>query len=196
MRDSRSRRRCKKKGRVNLSKGASKGALFWAIVGPWVVLDVLTKYWAVEALTPPNVRSHAVLGEWLRFTLVYNRGAAFGLSVGEWSRWIFTVLTVGALGLLWHLYKETSRGDTWRVVAIALVTGGALGNLVDRVRWARGVVDFIDVGLAGWRFWTFNVADIGVTCGAILLAIILWREDIALAKAAAAANAADQSPSA
>jgi signal peptidase II len=81
------------------------------------------------------------------------------------------------------------------VVAIALVTGGALGNLVDRVRWARGVVDFIDVGLAGWRFWTFNVADIGVTCGAILLAIILWREDIALAKAAAAANAADQSPS-
>lgn len=179
-----------------MSKGASKGALFWAIVGPWVVLDVLTKYWAVEALTPPNVRSHAVLGEWLRFTLVYNRGAAFGLSVGEWSRWIFTVLTVGALGLLWHLYQETSRGDTWRVVAIALVTGGALGNLVDRVRWARGVVDFIDVGLAGWRFWTFNVADIGVTCGAILLAIILWREDIALAKAAAAANAADQSPSA
>lgn len=57
------------------------------------------------------------------------------------------------------------------------------------------MVDFIDVGLAGWRFWTFNVADIGVTCGAILLAIILWREDIALAKAAAAANAADQSPS-
>lgn len=174
---------------------SGRGGLFWAIVGPWVVLDVLTKYWAVEALTPPNVRSHAVLGEWLRFTLVYNKGAAFGLSVGEWSRWIFTVLTLGALGLLWHLYKETARGDTWRVIAIALVTGGALGNLVDRLRWSRGVVDFIDVGLAGWRFWTFNVADIGVTCGAILLAIILWREDIALAKAAQATNGADQSPS-
>ncbi len=172
------------------SSGPGKAGLFWGIVAPWVVIDFVTKQMAVAALTPPSVRSHAVLGEWLRFTLVYNRGAAFGLHVGDWSRWIFTVLTLGALVLLWHLYRETAPGDRWRLVAIALVTGGALGNLVDRLRWTRGVVDFIDVGVAGWRFWTFNVADIGVSCGAVILAIVLWREDAATARAAATAAAA------
>jgi signal peptidase II len=165
---------------VTLSSPARHGPLFWGIVLPWVALDVVTKHWAVATLSPPAVRSQAVLGEWLRFTLVYNRGAAFGISVGDWSRWIFTVLTLGALVLLWRLYVETPVGDRVRLVSIALVTGGALGNLIDRLRWSRGVVDFIDVGLAGWRFWTFNVADIGVSCGAFLLAIVLWREDAAL----------------
>ncbi len=164
---------------MNTSDRSRRGPLFWAIVLPWVVVDVVTKYWAVAALSPPHVRSQAVIGEWLRFTLVYNRGAAFGISVGDWSRWIFTVLTLGALVVLWRLYVESAAGDRLRIVALALVAAGALGNLIDRLRWTRGVVDFIDVGLAGWRFWTFNVADIGVTCGAVLLAIVLWREDAA-----------------
>ena len=57
------------------------------------------------------------------------------------------------------------------------MAGGAIGNLVDRALAARGVTDFIDVGLGRVRFWTFNVADIGVTCGAILLALLLWWEE-------------------
>jgi signal peptidase II len=164
---------------VTTSDRVRHGPLFWAIVLPWVVADVVTKYWAVDALSPPHVRSQVILGEWLRFSLVYNRGAAFGIHVGDWSRWIFTILTLGALVLLWRLYTETLAGDRLRVVALALVTGGAIGNLIDRLRWTRGVVDFIDIGVAGWRFWTFNVADIGVTCGAVLLAVVLWREDAA-----------------
>jgi signal peptidase II len=63
------------------------------------------------------------------------------------------------------------------VLAIALVCAGALGNLVDRVRHDLGVVDFIDVGVGAARWPTFNVADIAVSCGAMLLAWVLWQED-------------------
>lgn len=57
------------------------------------------------------------------------------------------------------------------------MTGGAVGNLLDRIRSARGVVDFIDLGIGDVRFWTFNMADVGITCGAIVLAILLAREE-------------------
>jgi signal peptidase II len=79
--------------------------------------------------------------------------------------------------MLAHLLRETRDDDTPRTVALGLVTAGAIGNLIDRLRSDRGVIDFIDVGVEGWRFWTFNVADIGVSCGAVLLAIVLWREE-------------------
>lgn len=57
--------------------------------------------------------------------------------------------------------------------ALALVTGGAIGNLLDRLQSARGVVDFIDAGVGAHRFWTFDIADAGMTVGAVLLAILL-----------------------
>ncbi|HSY82348.1 MAG TPA: signal peptidase II, partial [Gemmatimonadaceae bacterium] len=60
-----------------------------------------------------------------------------------------------------------------RVIALALLTGGAIGNVIDRVRWSRGVVDFVDLGVGSLRFWTFNVADVAVTVGAFLLAWVL-----------------------
>jgi signal peptidase II len=60
-------------------------------------------------------------------------------------------------------------------VALALVAGGALGNLLDRLRSARGVVDFIDIGVGSYRLWTFNIADLGVTAGGVLLAVLLLR---------------------
>jgi signal peptidase II len=97
--------------------------------------------------------------------------------------------------MLAHLLRETRDRDVARTLALALVTAGALGNLVDRIRSANGVIDFIDVGTPHWRFWTFNVADIGVSCGAVLLAIVLWREERhrhALARAAEPAHAPGQ----
>lgn len=154
----------------------SKAAVFWGLGLGWVLLDVITKRIAVAQLdwrVPTEV-----VGDWLRFTLVYNRGAAFGMHVGEWSRWIFTVLTIGALVMLAYLYRETRADQRIRLLALTLVTGGAVGNLIDRLRGSQGVVDFIDVGIGNvWRFWTFNVADIGVSCGAVMLAIALWQED-------------------
>src|SRR6202035_3130481 len=74
------------------------------------------------------------------------------------------------------VYRAAGRDDVVQAIAIALITGGALGNLADRLRSARGVVDFIDIGFGDWRFWTFNVADMGVTCGAALLAWVLWQK--------------------
>ena len=150
--------------------------LFISIVATVFVSDQLTKLLAVDRLARVYV-PRDVLGDALRLTLVYNPGAAFGLHLGSYSRWIFTALTIGALVLLYRLYRETNRADIARVVAIALVSGGAFGNLLDRLRSSRGVVDFIDVGIGTSRWPTFNVADMAVSCGAILLAIVLWRED-------------------
>jgi signal peptidase II len=124
----------------------------------------------------------------LRFTLVYNPGAAFGLHLGPYSRVIFTALTVVALFILGRLYRATAPGDQWRTVALALVCGGAVGNLLDRLRSDLGVVDFLDVGVGDMRWPTFNVADMAVSCGAVLLALVLWRED-QMAAAAAQARA-------
>ena len=155
---------------------ARKQRLFWSVAVSIVVSDAFTKMLAVDRLTPV-FSPRPVLGEVLRLTLVYNPGAAFGLHLGPYSRWIFTALTIGALGLLANLYRSTRPDDWVRTLALSLVCGGALGNLVDRLKTGRGVVDFIDVGLGTHRWPTFNVADMAVSCGAVALALVLWRED-------------------
>ena len=157
------------------------GFLFWPVALVVVIVDVVTKAIAAATLFPPLI-PHPVIGDVARLTLVYNRGAAFGIHVGAYSRPIFAILTVGALTILWRLYRITAPGDRRRVLALALVSAGAVGNLIDRLRSAKGVVDFIDIGSATWRWPTFNVADIAVTTGAVLLAVVLWREDRAAAR--------------
>lgn len=155
------------------------------LVGGIVVADAFTKLLAVDRLMPVHT-PHPVIGEWLRWTLVYNPGAAFGLHLGPWSRWIFVVLTFVALGVLWNMYRTSVPEARLKVLALSSIAGGAIGNLVDRLRSSRGVVDFIDVGVGTWRWPTFNIADIAVSCGAIALAIVLWREDAELARRAKA----------
>lgn len=117
-----------------------------------------------------------VVGETVRFTLSYNTNAAMGFQLrGEKRRLALSMLTIAALVVLGVLYHRTRPADRLRVIGVALAAGGALGNLVDRLRSAAGVVDFIDVGVANVRFWTFNVADIGITIGAVLLMLALGR---------------------
>jgi signal peptidase II len=124
---------------------------------------------------------HRIIGDWLRFTLAYNPGAAFSMSLGAYSRYIFGAFAVIALVVLWRLYKMTGTGaragDRTRIIALALAWGGAAGNLIDRFRSVHGVVDFIDIGYGNVRFWTFNIADSAVTIGALILAWSLSRED-------------------
>ena len=119
-----------------------------------------------------------MVGEVVRFTLSYNTNAAMGLQLGGDSRrLVLSVLTVAALVVLAFLYHRTRPSERLRVIGVALVAGGALGNLIDRVRSSAGVVDFIDVGVHNVRFWTFNVADMGITAGAVLLLIALgWKK--------------------
>ena len=96
-----------------------------------------------------------------------------------------------ALVILGRLYRQTDPGDRLRTLALALVCGGAVGNLIDRVFRDRGVVDFIDVGVGAMRWPTFNVADMAVSTGAFLLAWVLWGEDRRAAEAEAAAKRAE-----
>jgi signal peptidase II len=152
-----------------------KTTLYAALVLGWVVLDQATKL-VVQAYLPFHVPV-PVLGEFFRLTYIYNPGAAFGIRLGEWSRIGFSVLALGATLLLYRMYAATAWSDRMRLVAICLVTGGAVGNLIDRLRSPRGVIDFFDFGVAGYRWPVFNVADIGVTVGALLLAVSLWREE-------------------
>ena len=154
----------------------SKSAMFWPVLACVLALDVVTKEFAERLLAPQRI-PHEVLGSWVRLTLVYNPGAAFGLHLGAQSRWIFTALTLIALVILGRLYLATSRGDTPRTLALALVCAGAVGNLLDRLRSELGVVDFLDVGFGDARWPTFNVADMAVSTGAVLLAWVLWQED-------------------
>ena len=153
-----------------------KALVCWPVLLVIVVLDRLTKVLAVELL-PPSGMPRPLIGESVRLALVYNPGAAFGLYLGGYSRWIFMALTIGALIILWRLYQQTARDDLRRALAVALVAAGALGNLIDRVRTELGVVDFIDVGVGLHRWPTFNVADMAVSTGACLLALVLWGEE-------------------
>ena len=167
----------------------SNAAVFWPVILFVAVLDVVTKAIAVRALWPQRV-PHDLLGSVVRFTLVYNPGAAFGLHVGPQSRWIFTALTIVALVILGRLYVTTREGDVPRVLALALVCAGAVGNLLDRLRSDLGVVDFLDIGFGDSRWPTFNVADMAVSMGAVLLAWVLWQEDRALANGRVATSGA------
>jgi signal peptidase II len=173
-----------------MERSSSNARVFWGIGTTVVLADAFTKMLAVDRLVP-SLLPRAVLGDAVRLTLVYNPGAAFGLHLGPYSRWIFTLLTLGALLLLWRLYQGTHRADRLRTLALSLVCGGAVGNLLDRLKSARGVVDFIDVGVGVHRWPTFNVADMAVSCGALLLAFVLWRED---AEAAARATSGRDAP--
>ena len=157
-----------------MSSLSAKRLGFWLPLAVVVALDIVTKRWAERTLElhlPVQV-----VGDVVRWNLVYNEGAAFGTHVGEWSLVIFTLLAALVLVFLGRIYKETAADDRQRLLALGLVCGGAVGNLVDRIRHGLGVVDFIDIGVGSIRFWTFNVADSAVTIGAILLAWSLWRE--------------------
>lgn len=149
----------------------AKSRLFWPILVLWLALDLVTKRWALANLQPQGV-PHEVLGEYLRLTLTFNRGAAMGMHLGEYSRAVFTAIGVGMLVVLIWLYRTTAPADRLRAAILAFITAGAIGNLIDRVRHGM-VTDFIDMGIGTARFWTYNVADMGITCGAVVLALVL-----------------------
>lgn len=148
-------------------------------------LDVISKAVAVAVLSPAGI-PRPVLGEWVRLALVYNPGAAFGFSLGPYSRGLFLALTAGALVVLAGMYRRTAPDHLVRALALSLVAAGAAGNGIDRVRSPLGVVDFLDLGVGLHRWPTFNVADMAVTGGAALLAWVLWQEDRHLAAQEAA----------
>ena len=151
-----------------------KARIFWPVLVIVYSLDFITKR-LVEAYLHPAYVPHRIVGDFVRFTLAYNKDAAMGLSLGGYSRIGFTITAIIVLAVLGFLYYRSPDDSKASVFALALITAGALGNLTDRLMSAKGVVDFIDVGIGSSRFYTFNVADAAVSCGAVILALLSLR---------------------
>ena len=145
-------------------------ALPWLLVSVLVIaLDQLSKLWALSALQPAGV-PHPVIPGFLNWTLAFNTGAAFSfLAEGNgWQRWFFVVLAIVISVALITWLARTARREWRTALPLALVIGGALGNLIDRLH-ASQVTDFIQVYYRDWYYPTFNVADCGISIGAVLL---------------------------
>ena len=170
-------------------EGVHKGVLLLAVAGITLLLDVLTKQWIVATLVLYEIRP--VFGEFFRLTYTHNPGAAFGINIGEHSRLFFLALSLVALVVLGWMYRITPRRDVLRLASLALVCGGAIGNILDRLRYDAGVVDFIDIGFGSHRFWIFNIADSAVSIGAVLLLISFYLEERRDARAAEASQQPD-----
>ena len=181
----------RRKPEPKLAKVKARTTILGVTLPIILILDLVTKRWAMEALAD---RSLELFGGLVPLTLAFNRGAAFGLSIGNDPRWFFIPVTLVALILLSFLLVKTDSGDRFRLLALALVFSGALGNLIDRLRWSRGVVDFIgpiDLGFMDWPI--FNVADMAISCGAVALAISFWVEDESGSKSPSGASLEEES---
>lgn len=166
--------------------------IFLSMAFSILVADVITKRMAEAAL--PLHLPQPVIGDLLRWTLTYNTGAAMNMTLGAWSRVVFSLLAVVMIAVMLRMWRGLPPTSSWLAASLGMITAGAAGNLIDRLRSARGVVDFIDVGIGTARFWTFNVADSGVTVGAIILAVLTWNEPDHLEAPAASATPPDDTP--
>nr|VFK21522.1 MAG: signal peptidase II Aspartic peptidase. MEROPS family A08 [Candidatus Kentron sp. LPFa] len=140
-----------------------------------IILDQGTKYLASTMLDHAPV---PVL-PFLNFALTYNSGAAFSFlsSAGGWQRWFFVVISIVVSAIIVHWLRGVPRGEVRLPMALALVLGGALGNLWDRLTLGA-VMDFIDLHYHGWHWPTFNIADSAITVGACLLFTTLnWKSE-------------------
>lgn len=137
-----------------------------------LALDLATKRWATEALAgAPPIR---VIGDLVRFTYVRNSGVAFGLGAGfPFPYYLFSIAAVLAILVLFARGRVHGVG---RRLALALILGGALGNLVDRLSTGL-VVDFIDIGWGRWHWPVFNVADSAVSIGVVMFALTWPRHE-------------------
>ena len=152
-------------------------ALPWLLVSVLVIaLDQLSKWWALNALQPAGV-PHPVIPGFLNWTLAFNTGAAFSFLAqsGGWQRWFFVGLAVVISVALMIWLARTARREWRTALPLALVIGGALGNLIDRLH-ASQVTDFIQVYYRDWYYPTFNVADSGICVGAVLLILFGLRQ--------------------
>lgn len=151
-----------------------------------IILDQVTKYWANAALLPGQ--PVAVIPH-LNFTLVYNAGAAFSFlaDMGGWQRWFFALLAIVVSTALMIWLKRLPPMWTAEALAINLILSGAVGNLIDRVLFGK-VTDFVDFYIGNWHYATFNVADIAISLGAVL---IIYYELWGRKKSQAKPNASD-----
>jgi signal peptidase II len=134
-----------------------------------IALDQASKWLALAELAPWQPVPVLPILNW---TLVFNPGAAFSFlgDAGGWQRWLFTGLALAVSALLVWWLRQTPRRQLSVAVPYALILGGAIGNVIDRLRFGH-VVDFVDVHWGGWHFPAFNVADAAISVGAAWLIV-------------------------
>ena len=140
-----------------------------------IVLDQISKLYFENSLS--LYEQIVIIPDYFSWTLAYNTGAAFSFlaDAGGWQRWFFAVVALVVSGVLLVWMKGLKPHETWIAVALALVLGGALGNLFDRVAYGH-VIDFILVHWQSrWYFPAFNLADSAITLGAIMLVLDMFR---------------------
>ncbi len=139
-----------------------------------LVADQLSKWMALSALEPYQPVS---LLPFLNLTLAFNAGAAFSFLAdgGGWQRWLLSAVAVGVGVYLLVWLRGLDAGKRLEVIGLGLILGGAVGNLVDRLRLG-GVIDFIDVHVGGWHWPAFNVADSAITLGVVAVLVTAWRD--------------------
>jgi signal peptidase II len=153
-----------------------KNILFLAIAVPVVLLDQLSKAWILATLKLHD--GFPLIDGFFNITHIRNPGAAFGFlaAAPPMFRYIFfMVVTLAAILLILHYFRVSRIEAPSLVVALALILAGAVGNLIDRVRFGE-VVDFLDVYLGSYHWPAFNVADSAITVGAAILIVVLLRK--------------------
>jgi signal peptidase II len=144
------------------ARGA-RWATFIGVAAAVIIVDQLSKAWLVANVAVDDVVS--IIGDLVRLVQSQNSGALFGLFRDQAI--LFALVSVGVIGLI-VLYHARSGRSLYLSVALGLLLGGAIGNMIDRLRLGY-VVDWVDVGLASLRFWTFNVADSAITIAILML---------------------------
>ena len=140
-----------------------------------IMLDQISKLYFENSLS--LYEQIVIIPDYFSWTLAYNTGAAFSFlaDAGGWQRWFFAVVALVVSGVLLVWMKGLKPHETWVAVALALVLGGALGNLFDRVAYGH-VIDFILIHWQSrWYFPAFNLADSAITLGAIMLVLDMFR---------------------
>ena len=153
----------------------NKWLIFLLIFAIFLGLDIFTKQLALQ-----NLEYHQTeqLFGFIPITLTFNTGGGFSLSFGESSRYIFSAISFLVFVYFALCVRKTPFSQPIRLISIMLIASGAIGNLIDRVRWDLGVVDFIGPIDLGFMLWPiFNVADSAVSVGGVLLLLSFWREE-------------------
>jgi signal peptidase II len=136
------------------------------VSGLLLVADQLSKYWVLNGLNLPSLRTVELL-PFLNFTMVWNKGISMGLPIGDFlGRWGISIMTVLITAWLLNWLRTTERKI--EAVSLSMIIGGAIGNLIDRFLHGA-VVDFVHLHAGNYNFYVFNLADSAITLGAILL---------------------------
>jgi signal peptidase II len=138
-----------------------------------IILDQLTKIWATQTLT---FNQPIAILPFFNFTLLHNTGAAFSFlaNAGGWQRWFFTILAIGVSFVLVLWLARLKSNQYGLASALALILGGALGNVIDRLNYGY-VIDFLDFYYKTWHWPAFNIADSAITIGAAILIVDAFR---------------------